>query len=103
VPKAICAVPLRKALTLRRGQRPHHARKEQIGTWEISRLTGRPLGCPARVGKARIRFRRLLGLLGHEDPFHITGEGPDNWPGYPAGLSASRCKASVWSMIETLA
>jgi hypothetical protein len=48
----------------------------------------------------RLRFRRWLGLLGHEDLFHIAGESPDNWLGYPAGLSASRCKASVWSMIE---
>jgi hypothetical protein len=43
-------VPLCKAPTLRRGQRPHHAQKEQNGTWEISRLTGRPSGCPACVG-----------------------------------------------------
>jgi hypothetical protein len=50
VPKAIWAVPLCRAPTLRRGQRPHHAQKEQNGTWEISRLTGRPSGCPARVG-----------------------------------------------------
>ena len=32
--------------------RPHHGRMERVGTWEISRLTGRPSGCPARVGKA---------------------------------------------------
>jgi hypothetical protein len=47
VPKAIGAVPLCKVPTLRRGHRPHHAQKGQIGTWEISRLTGSPSGYPA--------------------------------------------------------
>jgi len=30
VPKAICAAPLCKALTLHRGRRPHHAQKERV-------------------------------------------------------------------------
>jgi len=38
-PKAIRAEPLCEALSLCRGLRPHHARKEHVGTWEIS--------CPA--------------------------------------------------------
>ena len=28
-----------EGLTLCRGRRPHHARKEHVGTWEISRST----------------------------------------------------------------
>ena len=35
-PKAICAAPFCEALTLCRGRRPHHARKEAVGTWETS-------------------------------------------------------------------
>ncbi len=33
--------PLCEGLTLSRGRRPHHAQRERVGTWEISRLTGR--------------------------------------------------------------
>ena len=35
-PKATCAAPFCEALTLCRGRRPHHARKEAVGTWETS-------------------------------------------------------------------
>ena len=37
--KATCAAPSCGALTPCRGLRPHHARKDRVGTWEISRLT----------------------------------------------------------------
>jgi len=36
---ATCAMPLCEALLSRRGQGPHHARKDRVGTWDISRLT----------------------------------------------------------------
>ena len=40
-PKATCAAPSSEAPSLGRGRRPHHARKEHVGTWEVSCLTGR--------------------------------------------------------------
>jgi hypothetical protein len=33
--------PLCEGLSLSRGLRPYHAQREQVGTWEISRLAGR--------------------------------------------------------------
>ena len=36
---ATCARPLCEALLSRRGQGPHHAHKDRVGTWDISRLT----------------------------------------------------------------
>ena len=37
-PKATCVDPLCEGLSLSRGRRPHHVQREQVGTWEISRL-----------------------------------------------------------------
>ena len=34
--KAICAAPPCEALTPRRGRRPHHVRRDRVGTWETS-------------------------------------------------------------------
>src|ERR1700689_1437390 len=39
-PKATCVDPLCEGLSLSRGRRPYHAQREQVGTWEISRLAG---------------------------------------------------------------
>jgi hypothetical protein len=36
LPKATCAAPRCEALTLCRGLRPHHVRKDRVGTWETS-------------------------------------------------------------------
>jgi hypothetical protein len=35
---ATCAMPLCEALSSRRGLGPHHAHKDRVGTWDISRL-----------------------------------------------------------------
>src|ERR1019366_8065238 len=35
----MCAVPLREVPSLYRGRRPHHARRDRVGTWEILCLT----------------------------------------------------------------
>ena len=56
-PKAIRAEPLCEALSLCRGLRPHHARKEHVGTWEISCPAGWLPTTPVRIGKARSRSR----------------------------------------------
>jgi len=39
--------------SLCRGRRPHHAQREHVGTWEISRLAGRVSAAPVRAGKAK--------------------------------------------------
>ena len=38
---ATCAMPLCEALSSRRGRGPHHAQKDRVGTWDISRLAVR--------------------------------------------------------------
>src|ERR1700738_1414650 len=39
-----CAMPLCEALSSRRGQGPHHAQMDRVGTWDISRLAVSWLG-----------------------------------------------------------
>ena len=34
--KATCAAPLREVLSPCRGQGPHHAQKDRVGSWDIS-------------------------------------------------------------------
>jgi len=53
--KATCAEPLCEVPSPCRGLRPHHARKERVGTWEISCPAGRRPAAPVRIGKARSR------------------------------------------------
>jgi hypothetical protein len=53
---ATCAMPLCEALSSRRGQRPHHAQKDRVGTWDISWLAavvsvGVGCGGPHREGE----------------------------------------------------
>ena len=57
---ATCAMPLCEALSSRRGQRPHHAPKDRVGTWDISWLAAGVsfvLGAAVRIGKVRSRSR----------------------------------------------
>src|SRR5271166_5120119 len=58
VSKAICAAPSCEAPSPCRGLRPHHARKERVGTWEdlvaIRAAAGRR-GAEAAVEQARSR------------------------------------------------
>ncbi len=49
---ATCAMLLCEALSSRRGQEPHHAQKDRIGTWDISRLV---VSCSRRRSVSRKR------------------------------------------------
>ena len=49
--------PLCEGLSLSRGRRPYHAQREDVGTWEISRLAGRRYVAPVRMGKVMSRSR----------------------------------------------
>ncbi len=61
VPKAICAGPPCKAPTLCRGLRPHHVRRDHVGTWETSPCPQPPRAVQGRDGKPRRRSRRGSG------------------------------------------
>jgi hypothetical protein len=55
---ATCAMPLCEALSSCRGLRPHHAHKDRVGSWDISRLAVRRcVRGTVRIGKARSRSR----------------------------------------------
>jgi hypothetical protein len=60
VPKAICAGLLCEALSLCRGLRPHHVRRDHVGTWETSPRP-QPLAVQGRDGKPKRRSRRGKG------------------------------------------
>jgi len=49
--------PRCEGLTLCRGRRTHHAQKEHVGTWEVSRSTDGTLPPKVRIGKVRSRSR----------------------------------------------
>ena len=53
----MCGTAMRGA-DARSWSKSHHARRERVGTWEISCLTEWTVVCPARVGKVRSRSRR---------------------------------------------
>jgi hypothetical protein len=63
-PKATCVDPLCEGLSLSRGRRSHHAQKEHVGTWEISRLAGRVCCAPVRMWKAMSRSGGVDGAKG---------------------------------------
>jgi hypothetical protein len=64
---ATCAMPSCEALSSRRGRGPHHAQKDRVGTWDISRpAVRRCVRGTVRTGKVRrgpSGFRALLLLL----------------------------------------
>src|SRR5262249_21986381 len=62
---ATCAMPLCEALSSRRGQRPHHAPKDRVGTWDISWLAAGVsfvLGAAVRIAVADDARPREVGL-----------------------------------------
>src|SRR5271156_6139874 len=59
--KATCVDPLCEGLSLSRGRRPYHAQREQVGTWEISRLAGRRYAALVRIGKVMSRSFLMNG------------------------------------------
>ena len=109
VPKAICAGPPCKAPSLCRGLRPHHARRDHVGTWETSPRPQPPLAVQGRDGKPRRRSRRGRGEesdgvvvpakrpnkagmtsgggRGGKDPARKEGEGTATDSGLSAGVS----------------
>jgi hypothetical protein len=113
VPKAICAGPLCKVPSLCRGLRPHHVRREHVGTWEASPRPQPSLAVQGRDGKPRRRSRRGRGEesdwvvvpvkrpnnagitsgggSGGKDPARKEGE----WTATDSGLSAGPCLTSA--------
>ncbi len=73
--KATCAVPSSKGLSLCRGQRPHPARKDRVGTWETSSGPQSRAAIPGRGRKARSRSCRGTGE-GSDEP-RSTDEAPE--------------------------
>jgi hypothetical protein len=51
----MCGAAMRGADALP-GLQTHHAQKERVGTWEVSRPAGRH-AAPVRIGKVRSRSR----------------------------------------------
>src|SRR6516164_10800370 len=80
---ATCAMPLCEALLSRRGQGPHHAHKDRVGTWDISRLT---VSCSRR--------RSALGR---------RGAVADDERAREVGLRHSSCEADERSAAEPTA
>src|SRR5271166_4370636 len=83
VSKAICAAPSCKALSPCRGLRPHHARKDRVGTWETSsgpqslwrsRAAAGRRGAEAAVEQARSRTS-LVVLVKRPNKAAMSGGG----------------------------
>src|ERR1700730_9914685 len=51
---ATCAMPACEALSSRRGLGPHHAHKDRVGTWDISRLAVSCLRWLSASGRRRV-------------------------------------------------
>src|SRR5271166_2960324 len=83
VSKATCAAPSCKALSPCRGLRPHHARKDRVGTWETSsgpqslwrsRAAAGRRGAEAAVEQARSRTS-LVVLVKRPNKAAMSGGG----------------------------
>jgi len=75
VSKATCAASLCEALSPCRGLRPHHARKDRVGTWETSSGPQVAVAIPGRGREARSRSCRGTGE--ESDEPRSTGEAPE--------------------------
>ena len=126
VSKATCAAPSCEALSPCRGLRPHHARKDRVGTWETSsgpqslqrsRAAAGRRGAEAAAEQARSRTSLVVpmkrpnkaamsggggrgGKEARSEGWRTTGDAPDTEPDQACCTPSPACGSALRSNLR---